>query len=264
MPFAYEPPSYWGSLVPEHWTKGSIFTWMLKDDELKYKTLSQCGQDLIINSLIIEKSPRLFLDLGANNGIDLSSTYLLEKLGWSGLLVEPNIELMGTLTSNRTSDILAAAVAPEHDITILSTSDLHTLGTLSDNTNSYQIERLIRETKGGKDSLRYKLVPSIPFSSLIKKFVKFYGSKPNFLKIDIEGMEEYVLSALCDQKILPDVVEVENNLRTSSWSNIMSRSGYECKIVMDSFVEIWVHSSIIVPPLHNFIHSLVSNSPELP
>ena len=126
MPFGVEPPSYWGSHIPDHWTNGSIFTWCLKDDELKNKTLSQCGQDLIINSLIYNVKNKLFLDLGANNGIDLSSTYLLEKLGWTGLLVEPNLELISSLSNNRSADILSAAVAPTHAISILSTSDLHT------------------------------------------------------------------------------------------------------------------------------------------
>jgi len=50
----------------------------------------QCGQDkLIIETLFPGKTNGVFVDIGANDGVTFSNTYLLEKLGWSGLVIEP-------------------------------------------------------------------------------------------------------------------------------------------------------------------------------
>ena len=259
MPYGSQPPSYWGSVIPEHWTADTCFTWCFKDQELQGKTFSQCGQDLIVEQFCNSSNTRLFLDLGANNGIDLSSSFLLEKMGWTGLLVEPNLELIHTLTNNRKSDVLSAAVSPDNGITILSTSHMHTLGTLN-SSSSYQVDRLVRETRGGIKAIRTQLTPTVTFSSLIKTFVKYYGYKPDFLKIDIEGMEEYVLACLCEGKILPDIIEVENNLRTNAWSQLMHNSVYKCCIVMDSFVEIWVRSNIAVTSNTALVAKVIENA----
>lgn len=51
------------------------------------RSYSQHGEDLILKEFFKEKTGS-FLDLGANDGITLSNTYLFYELGWKGVMVE--------------------------------------------------------------------------------------------------------------------------------------------------------------------------------
>eukprot|EP00980_Cylindrotheca_fusiformis_P030041 scaffold24242_cov152-Cylindrotheca_fusiformis.AAC.1 len=63
----------------------------------KYQPNSQVGQDVIISALTKQLDPKLkdtnhqrslyFVDLAANDAIQLSNTLLLEEEGWKGLCV---------------------------------------------------------------------------------------------------------------------------------------------------------------------------------
>jgi hypothetical protein len=48
-----------------------------------------------------------FLDIGASHPIELSNTYALEQLGWTGVLVECNPEHVALLQSQRASRVIA-------------------------------------------------------------------------------------------------------------------------------------------------------------
>ena len=53
--------------------------------------------------------PGRFLDIGAHDGIDLSNTYLLEKMGWKGLCVEADSRSYARLQHNRAWSLNKAA-----------------------------------------------------------------------------------------------------------------------------------------------------------
>ena len=53
-------------------------------------TYSQLGQDLDVIKHYNFKENGFFVEIGANDGISLSNTYLLEKkYNWKGLCIEP-------------------------------------------------------------------------------------------------------------------------------------------------------------------------------
>jgi hypothetical protein len=54
------------------------------------KSFSQAGQDLFVHALL-PKTDGTFLDIGCCHPTELSNTYALEQLGWSGLLVDNDI-----------------------------------------------------------------------------------------------------------------------------------------------------------------------------
>lgn len=60
---------------------------------------SQYGQDSWVLSRINHKG--FYVDVGANDGISISNTYFMEKLGWDGICVEPNPESYKLLLKNR-------------------------------------------------------------------------------------------------------------------------------------------------------------------
>ena len=53
--------------------------------------------------------PGNFIDVGANDGATGSNTLALEELGWKGVLVEPNPEMVVKLLQNRKSPVIGVA-----------------------------------------------------------------------------------------------------------------------------------------------------------
>lgn len=59
---------------------------------------SQAGQDV----WVLQQIPKgFFVDVGAHDGVESSNTYALEKVGWSGVCIEPNPVSYNTLFFNR-------------------------------------------------------------------------------------------------------------------------------------------------------------------
>jgi FkbM family methyltransferase len=244
MPFSFTPPTYWGEAIPEHWGK-ALFGWKLSEDEASGKTLSQCGQDLIVRSALSTsknlKRP-LFIDFGANTGNSESSTELLEKSGWCGLLVEPNPHLFNLLNKNRATPSVCAALGDAPGIQTLRTSaEAHKLGALESNLGPYQMHRLTFESGALLSRIISVPVPVLPLSSFLEYFASLYGSKPDFIKLDIEGGEHIAIKMLSEGKDMPSIIELENNMRSSENASILHACGYHCSFVLDSFVELWIH-----------------------
>ena len=76
-----------------------------------FNSCSEAGQDRFVFQLLVRPGNRLdgsFLDIGACNPIRKSNTYALERLGWSGWLVERNWPLVELLSKQRTSTVVHA------------------------------------------------------------------------------------------------------------------------------------------------------------
>lgn len=75
------------------------------------KSYSQFQQDLFFLQQFPGKN-RVFVDIGARDGIFISNTYLLEKdHGWTGICIEPHPELFKELVKNRRVPSFNLAVA---------------------------------------------------------------------------------------------------------------------------------------------------------
>jgi len=72
---------------------------------------SQSKQDILF-SLLFTGKHRLFVDIGARDGVFISNTYFLEKdYGWSGICIEPHPAMFKMLEKNRQVKCLNVAVA---------------------------------------------------------------------------------------------------------------------------------------------------------
>ena len=76
------------------------------------KYYSQIGQDkYYIENIINHKKNGYFVDVGANNGINLSNTYVLEKeYNWNGLCIEVDDYLFTELKKNRNCTVVNECV----------------------------------------------------------------------------------------------------------------------------------------------------------
>lgn len=64
----------------------------LPQDTAQVKSYSQWGEDLLVWEFFDRSSDGIFLEAGAFHPTVLSQTYLLEQMGWSGVLVEPSTD----------------------------------------------------------------------------------------------------------------------------------------------------------------------------
>ena len=244
MTFSYQTPSHWGKAKANHWDD-ALFVWLI--GTISKNIYSQCGQDIFIIQLAdyLNYKDRTFIDLGANTGLEGSTTFLLERKGWIGILVEPNLNLAGGLAKTRTSQTISAAVGEQRGIQKFITSDkAHQLGTIS-KENKYQTQRLVQETASQDGNILESYVPVVQLRDIFEAYTSYTNKKPlTLLKIDIEGGEHDVVKQLEAMKERPLIIEIENNLRENKTGELLEKMGYHCLVVMDSFVEIWCERKI--------------------
>ncbi len=149
-----------------------------------------------------------FVDIGANDGITGSNTYLLEQNGWRGLLVEPNENLKAQLEKIRTNKIIYCAIADNDDghITfniVEGPENLHGLSRIESS------ERFLSHIKENGGKVVSKIVPTKKLTTLLNQ-----NSAPaqiDFLSIDVEGHELTVLKTLDFLKFQPLIIICEDN-----------------------------------------------------
>lgn len=90
-----------------------------KPIELPYKSYSQVKQDFMVHALIKAGNKNgetpFFIDLAANDALDLSNTVALELSGWDGVCIEPNPIYWYDLARLRKCTIIGAFVGGSVD-----------------------------------------------------------------------------------------------------------------------------------------------------
>lgn len=69
---------------------------------------SQANQDIYVWKTLKDKTNGTFLDIGCQKPVENSNTYELERLGWRGLLVDINPEMIQLCREQRTSHVMQA------------------------------------------------------------------------------------------------------------------------------------------------------------
>jgi FkbM family methyltransferase len=172
---------------------------------------SQNGEDIIIKNLFnkLRIQYPTYLDIGANHPIYVSNTYLLYVKGSKGVCIEPNPILYQKLKRTRSRDTcINAGVAfdekREADF-YLFPYKAHGLSTFSkqeadfweqegnENVGTYSVEKV----------LKMKLVD---INSIIENH---FAPHPNFISIDVEGLDLQILKTLDFERFKPEVICVE-------------------------------------------------------
>lgn len=102
-------------LVPDAWLDWA--SWYAGNRDLTVLSRSQCAQDLYC-LFILEKhfgfdpysDKGTFIEFGGFDGLQHSNSYSLEKLGWSGLVLEPDSGNFAKCQENRSCEVVHAAV----------------------------------------------------------------------------------------------------------------------------------------------------------
>jgi FkbM family methyltransferase len=190
------------------------------------------SQKFIVNlcSRIQKKIKRkgFFLEAGANDGIIQSNTYYLEKkLKWTGILIEPLAFKYNLLKNNRPlSRVFSLALTNDPSIKSLQMEILDgerglmskILGsqTIIEN-NSSKFSNVILNLIFRKNKKNIITVPAKTLSNLLDENSI---TSIDFISLDVEGYERYVLQGFDIKKYKPIAVLVE--IWNSQFANIVN------------------------------------------
>jgi FkbM family methyltransferase len=159
--------------------------------------------DVFISKLFAEvRSPKFYIELGANDGISQSNTKYLELYdGWNGILIEPIPDLFNKLIKNRSASNIFVNSAccsfnyPNSSMTFLYANLMSiSLDGKSDILDRQQ-HAVIGSTYLNRGESSYELqVPATTLNSILLK--NNAPKRINFFSLDVEGSELEVLEGI--------------------------------------------------------------------
>jgi FkbM family methyltransferase len=184
-----------------------LFTKNKKVDKREFQKISysQCGEDLIIDfifyQLQIEKPT--YLDIGAHHPYYLSNTAYFYNKGCMGVSVEPDPQLFEVIKKERPNEnCLNIGVGKSSGGTasfyIMSASTLNTFSKAeADRYASY----------GDKSIKEVIQLPLLSVNDIIVQH--FNNNAPNFVSLDVEGMDLEIIQSFDFLKYKPNVFCIE-------------------------------------------------------
>jgi FkbM family methyltransferase len=165
---------------------------------------SQCGEDLIVSYIFqqLNKSNFTYLDIGAHHPKILSNTYSFYKSGIRGVCVEPDPYLYKIFKEERPEDIclnigVGVSNKKEADFYIMSEKGINTFSKDEaekiESQGKYFIEKIIK-------------IPLININEVIEKY---FDNGPDFISLDVEGLDFEILKTFNFEKYKPDVFCIE-------------------------------------------------------
>ena len=198
---------------------------------------SQCGEDLIVDFIFAGRlgiSNPSYLDLGAHHPTYLSNTYFFYLKGSQGVCVEADPTLIAIIAKERKRDTcLNVGVGTKEGVGDFYVMSARTLNTFSkEEAERYQgygthrIEEVIQ-------------VPLLPVNTIIERS---FSSAPDFISLDVEGLDFAILESFDFSRFRPSVFCVETITYTEDNSErklkeigeLMNQKGY--MVFADTYV----------------------------
>lgn len=192
------------------------------------ETYAQYGQDLFLTEVLF---PRLeggyFVDIGANDGVSLSNTWLLEKRrNWKGVCIEPQPDIFAALRRNRHCECVNCCVSSEEgEVEFLQVIGANMLSGMMDSFDERHRQRI--RTEVGPDNERIIRVQARRFDSIVPP-----GTTIDYLSIDTEGAERVILEAIPFGRYRIRVLSVENNYGEPFIHNFLKGKGFRLVAVI--------------------------------
>lgn len=165
---------------------------------------SQCGEDLIIHYIFkwLKINKPTYIDVGAFHPTKLSNTYLFYKNGAEGVCIEPDPVLYSEIKKNRVRDkCLNVGIGVDEN----SSAKFYVM--TSKTLNTFSKEEAMRYKKYKNQKI--EMVVDLPIMTINNAIEKHCEKTPDFISIDIEGMELKILKSLDFEKFRPKVFCIE-------------------------------------------------------
>ncbi|MCW2594584.1 MAG: hypothetical protein JWP39_472 [Jatrophihabitans sp.] len=179
---------------------------------------AQNAEDVVLARAFTGRTDGFFVDVGANEPTHDSVTRHFADRGWTGINIEPQVTCFQALERERPKDInLNVGVSSEPGrLTFYYVPDAQAMSTFS-----AEHATLVR-------SLGYHTQErEIDVRTLDDVFEHEVGGRTvDFLKVDVEGLEDAVLGQFDWTRFRPRVVLVESSTDVDAWERRMLAAGY--------------------------------------
>ena len=193
---------------------------------------SQSGEDVIATMIfdyLSIKQPS-YLDIGAWLPQAGNNTYLFYSRGSRGVLVEPNVAMIPELKYFREGDIVLNVGI---GITEQKEADYYCLTV--DQWNTFNKEEAERRVAGSNAKIEKVLkMPLVPINKVVEE--NFHGKAPDFISIDVEGLDVAIMKTLDFQRFRPKLICAETLIALTfkmetEMTEFLSQQGYEARAV---------------------------------
>ena len=182
---------------------------------------AQNREDIIIDAFFRDVKKGFYVDVGANDPIDDSVTYLFYKKGWTGINIEPNSNLYEKLCIHRTKDTnLQVGISEKKGKLVLRQYKNHGLSTFADKVK----DNYLHEKSEKTDDYEDVEVPVNRLDSIIEENAR--NNHIHFMKIDVEGYEYEVIKSSNWAKIRPELLCIESNHIVKDWRPMLEEANY--------------------------------------
>jgi FkbM family methyltransferase len=167
------------------------------------KSYSQCGEDLIIRHIFdaLRIPSPTYLDIGAHHPSFLNNTRVFYDNGSRGVNVEPDPSLIEAFQKNRPRDVnLNIGIAEKEGELPFFIMNTRTLNTFSEEDAN------LAEREGG---VKIKKVVNIPVLNVNDVIKNNFSGTPDFISLDVEGLDLSILRSLDFSLYRPKVICVE-------------------------------------------------------
>lgn len=192
------------------------------------KYYSQFRQDEWLNNNYYKNKPNgVFLEIGADDGIDKSNTKFFEELGWTGICIEPSPDRFSKLVINRSCICENIAVFDkETEIDFLDISGWGKgLSGIVDSYDNQHVTRIGWELRN-PENIGHKTI-KVKTNTLNNILENHKVFNIDFCTIDTEGSEYEILKDFDFDKFNIDIIIVENNYGLNNVKNLLESKGYE-------------------------------------
>jgi FkbM family methyltransferase len=164
---------------------------------------SQCGEDLIVQYIFNLRgiTAPSYMDIGANDPYFISNTAHFYEKGCRGINIEANPQLYEKFTGHRPEDInLNIGISDkEEELDFYIMTD-DTLSTFSKEEYEHMVSK-------GKTLSEIKKIKLTTLTSILDIYLK--SAFPDFLNIDVEGLDLKILQSIDFDRSFPKVICVE-------------------------------------------------------
>jgi len=173
-------------------------------------SLSRDFQDLLVLFLNQHsKTASHYIEFGAADGCFKSNCAALEKVGWTGIAIEPNPEFLYKLHNNRSCLIIPKAISINN-----------TLSTVLYYDAKQPSSGTIVPSKQNKSNLASQVtISTITPTELLALYFNHFSEQPKYISLDIEGNEEIILESIL-KEIKPNWISVEHNFERIKMNSI--------------------------------------------
>jgi len=189
------------------------------DRSRRLVSFAQNAEDIVLHRALGHLDGGFFVDVGANEPTHDSVTKLFYERGWSGINIEPQVSCFENLVRERQRDVnLNIGVgSTAGELTLWVVPEAKAMSTFSPE----QAERL--------RGMGYQTRPTtVEVKTLVDVFADHVGNRTvDFLKVDVEGLEEEVLGTFDWSRWRPRVVVVESYPEIAPWEERLREAGYQ-------------------------------------